>query len=126
MHYVMVQEDYEIIEDTSEIEFADGSLFVLVMVDRYEEKSVGSSRDEEYYERTDLGGDVIEVECPVTHVYKNSNPNDGYTGTDASDFLNNNSWDSKEVVDVETMELEKDGEKWIASFSADPLEEYRY
>lgn len=122
----MVQEDYEIIEETSEITYIDGCLHVTVLVNRYEEDYKGSSRGEEYYERTDFDGDVLEVECPIEYIYNDSDPNEDYTGSDATNFISSQSWNSQKVVDVETMEFRKDGELWIATFSSDPLSEYRH
>lgn len=124
--WYMVQEEFEVIEDTAEIEFLGDALNVLVSVDRYEEEYKGSSRDEDYYERTDLDGDVFGVECPLEYIYKDSNPDEGYTGGDAVSFVQNESWDSMEVVDIETMEFRKDGDLWIATFDSSPLDEYQY
>lgn len=121
----MVQEEYDIVDDPAEIEFIDGSLHINVIVNRYEEEYQGSSRGEEYYERTDFDGDVLDVQCPINYIYKESDPNEDYAGSDAVDFINSNSWASQKVVDVETMEFKKDGELWIASFDPDPLSEYR-
>lgn len=126
MYRTMTQEDYNLVDDPSEIEFINGSLHVTVLVDLYEEDYKGSSRGEEYSERKDAGRDVREFELPLSHVNKKSNYNEEYTGSEALDFIQNNTWDSQEVVDVETMEFEKDGEVWVASFDSGKIDEYRY
>lgn len=120
----MVQERYDIMEDDAE--FVGDALHVPVFVDKFEEESVGSSRGEDYYEEVDMGSETITIECPVTHVYKDSNPDEGYTDADAVEFITSASWDSISIVDVETVELRKDGELFIASTDSIELDQYKY
>lgn len=122
----MTQEDYSVLDDPDEVEFVGDALIVPVLVDFYEEEYQGSSRDEDYYERVDMGDDVLEVDCPLEYVYNDADPNEEYTGSEAVSFLQSESWDSQEIVDLETMEFRKDGELYIASFDSSELDEYRF
>jgi len=119
----MVQTDTEVLED--EIEFIGDAISVLVSVVEYVEEYKGQSNDEEYFERIESDGRVIEVECPLQFVYADANPSEEYTGSDAVEFIESHTWDRQEMVDIETMELERNEELYLASFDCTELAQYQ-
>lgn len=124
VHFHMVQERYDVLTSEREIEFLSDVIRVPVIVHRYEEEYVGTSRDEEYYEETDVGSETLMIECSLGYVYNDADPSEEYVGSDAVDVISERDWDVS-IVDVETVELRDDGDLFIASYDASELEEYR-
>lgn len=120
----MVQERYDVLTGEREIEFLSDMIRVPVVVHRYEEELVGTSRDEDYYEETEMGSETMMIECPLEYVYNDADPSEEYVGNDAVAVISERNWDVS-IVDVETVELRDDGELFIAGYDASALDEYR-
>ena len=113
------------VPDVNEMQFEVDKVTVPVVVQQYEEEYQGSSRGEEYFEETLVSSETVSIECPLEFVYNDANPSEEYVGNAAAQFLQDNTIDSFEIIDPETVMLEINDTKYMASYDAGELDKYK-
>lgn len=118
-------EKYDI-PSVEEMNFEVEAITVPVVVQEYTENYQGSSRDEEYFEEELVSTETESITCPLEFIYKNSDPSEEYTGSDAISFLESTIIEQVEIKDPETAEIVVDGgDVYIGTYDASDLDEYR-
>lgn len=121
----MTNKEGHVVDDLDEVEFIGNSLVVPIIFDRTEPPDQNRFDQREQYNKTETDTTRILANCSLERVYEKYDPDNVHEDFEAVEFLQDHEWESQELVNLETMEFEREGKTYIAEFDTSAIEEYQ-